>query len=287
MAVVTSEIFGQRKFTTLPSRACCDTDLSALDLRCLAVISLYDGMSAVRGGGAGCYARHDTLAKTAGTDATNFSKSLSRLIERGYVTREQQSQDRRRSTLRVRFEPLDSWPDDQPHSEAGRDDWRNDQLSGLVDDVGSGGGVIDGSDRAPGEQMLDRDTNNAEEMVGPGDSGNGSFTKADAHDYIPLNGKLDSDKSARGNEVLSLPIAASRSSVGLRAYLPANFDTLPSGARVAKLEKAFSRIGRDPSAISAPDRLQFVRDLYAIADAELGTATGEQAQRLFEEMSYA
>ena len=242
-------------------------------------------MSAVRGGGAGCYARHDTLAKTAGTDATNFSKSLSRLIERGYVMREQQSQDRRRSTLRVRFEPLDSWPDDQPYSGAERGDWRNDQLSGLGEEVGFGGGVIDGSDRAPDEQMLDGDTNNADEMVGPGDSGNGSFSKADARDYIPLNGKLDSDKSALGSDCVTPASVRTNFQRSLRHHLPSNFDTLPSGARVSKLEKAFNAIGRDPSTIPAPEAMILMRDLNGISLAEAGTPTGEQALRLFEEMS--
>lgn len=283
---MTSEIFGQRKFTTLPSRACCDTGLSALDLRCLAVISLYDGMSSARGRGAGCYARHDTLARTVGTDATNFSKALARLIERGYVVREQQAQDRRRSTLRVQFDPADSCPDDQPYSEATAQTWRKDQVTaaGSEDDIG--GGVIDATDPASGEQIVDAGANDTEEMVGPGDSGNGSFSGATARDYISLNEKLDPDKSACGKDLVSRHVAPSRPSTSLRAHLPPNFDALPSGARVSKLEKAFNRVGRDPSAISATDRLEFVRDLYAIAEAKMGTPAGEQAQRLFEEMSY-
>lgn len=142
---------------TLPARVIGDTSLTALDLRCLAVIAMHDGMSAVSGKGGGCYARNQTLAALVRTDATNFSKSLSRLIRAGYVTREPQLMDKRRFTLRVQY-PKDN-------------SWRDDQQSPQSHDLETG------------------------EIVGDGAGENGSFSKESATDYISLNEELHFDES--------------------------------------------------------------------------------------------
>jgi hypothetical protein len=141
-----------RVFTTLPARAIGDTRPTALDLRCLAVIALHDGMSKVKGSGGGCYARHSTLAVLARTDTSNFSKALSRLIAWGYVAREPQLMDKRKFTLRVIYGDDDSW---RVHQQSPAE---------IVGEAGT----------------------NAAEIVGEGDAENGGFSKENGEHYISL-----------------------------------------------------------------------------------------------------
>ena len=92
-----------RAFYCPPTEALHDTSLTALDHRILGVICLHDGMSRMKGNGAGCYASYKTLAAIIGTDITNFSKGISKLLGAGYISREPQKLDKRRFTLRVEY----------------------------------------------------------------------------------------------------------------------------------------------------------------------------------------
>ncbi len=282
-----------RLFTTVPTRAISDTALTALDLRCLMVISLHDGMSAVRGNGGGCYAKSATLADLARTDISNFSKSVSRLLKLGYVTREAQQNDKRRFTLRVIF--------------AEEDAWRTDQQS---DDMGSGE-LVGETTKQPSD-LVGNPAKCTSEIVGEGDLENGRIPgKTDPH-YILQSRELDFDESKEIDSAEAAQRAFSaprrvklnsisdpgpaaekdptkvelgrRKMVSIAALLPTRFEALPTPAQLASFERAFAGIGRDPEAIEPSERKLYESLLFTIADAFSGEREGYQAQRLMAEL---
>lgn len=237
---------------TLPARVIGDTSLTALDLRCLAVIAMHDGMSAVSGKGGGCYARNQTLAALVRTDATNFSKSLSRLIRAGYVTREPQLMDKRRFTLRVQY-PKDN-------------SWRDDQQSPQSHDLETG-------------EIVGEPANPEPEIVGDGAGENGSFSKESATDYISLNEELHFDES---NELHSLKGRAAPAR-GLAEWKD-EFDRLPNdGARVASIERIWRR---NPEWIEQEREAfrSYLFDVHEIYSDE-NRAVAAHAMRLWEEFA--
>ncbi len=125
---------------------------------------MHDGMSLKKGTGRGCYARFATLTAEIGTDPSNLSKSLKRLVEWGYLSEERQS-DRRCKAYRVIFDPVTP-------CNVTRDSWRNDQQS-------------------------------SPEIVGNGESGNGGNPPQTEQHYTSLKGldfseeKLNSSEEAR------------------------------------------------------------------------------------------
>lgn len=249
-----------RIFTTLPSAVIGDTSLTALDIRCLAVISLHDGMSGVKRSGGGCYARNDTLAKLARTDATNFSKSLTKLIRAGYVAREPQVMDKRRSTLRVLY------PEDNS--------WRDDQVS-------------------PPE-IVGEDADPNPEVVGDGYSENGSFSRQTEEHYISLNEEIDFVETRKGNSTKwplsgnsSLPwqrnpAKAGLGRVSLKAQMSPKFDSMDSAAQVGQIQRAFATMGYDASQMSRQERDEIASLLYNIHDCYADQPFGQQAHRLYE-----
>jgi hypothetical protein len=236
---------------TLPARVIGDTSLTALDLRCLAVIAMHDGMSAVSGKGGGCYARNQTLAALARTDATNFSKSLTRLMKAGYVTREPQLMDKRRFTLRVQY-PRDN-------------SWRDDQQSPPSHDPETG-------------EIVGEPANPAPEIVGDGEGGNGGFSRETGSDYISLNEELDSVETEELHSLKGRTVPAR----GLAGWREA-FDRLPDGAKVARFEEAWKA---HPEWFE-PELERWARWLFDVADTYQGenNAIWAQAGRLWEEIA--
>jgi hypothetical protein len=249
-----------RPFCALPAPAMADTSLTALDLRCLAVIAWHDGMSGATGKGGGCFARNDNMAAIINTDPTNFSKCLTKLIRLGYVTREPQIMDKRRFTLRVQY-PTDN-------------SWRDDQLPNPLN---------------VGEQA-----NHSRNVVGDGEHGNGSFSKENAPDYISLNEELHFDESSERNSTKwrDLEIAKIKSAEAglgresIRALMSPTFDTLDSAAQVAQIQRGFSRLDHDPNRIIPAERSEMTSLLFVISDHFAEHDFGQQAQRLLEEMDY-
>lgn len=277
-----------RTFTTLPVAMIADTDLTALDLRVAAAIALHDGMSAVKGKGAGCYAKNVTLAALARTDPTNFSKCLSRLIGKGYVTREPQLMDKRRFTLRVQYPADDSWRVDQPSSE-------------IVD--------------AETGEIVGEPTKPTPEIVGEADSQNGGFSRGTDRHYISLKEELDSVETGKLNSLETAhlcdasfppeddkPVWRTQDAIkqgrdaakavaiewALDAHLPRDLEALPLGAQVSKLDRAFTAIGRDPNALHDQERAKYTNMLTDIFETCMGgvhDATAQQALRLSEDMA--
>lgn len=255
-----------RIFTTLPCPAIRDTRLTALDLRSMAAIALHDGMSAVSGKGGGCYARNATLAAFVGTDPTNFSKALSRLIRFGYVTREPQLMDKRRFTLRVQYPDKDSWPNDQqtpPQS--------GDETSEIVGDA----------------------ANLPPQIVGEAEGESGGFSKENDEHYISLKEELDSVETEELDSLKGRhfdfsklkPPKGGLPRVSLKPHLPANFDGLTSTAQVPAIERALKAIGCDPQLIDSDEREEITALLWTISEAFAGEPTGHQAGRLWGEIA--
>ncbi|GAA5058260.1 hypothetical protein GCM10023208_24570 [Erythrobacter westpacificensis] len=285
---------GKRKkkprWAAMPERAIMDPALKPLELRCLMVISLHDGMSTVRGNGGGCYARLSTLAEKARTDITNFSKAVKRLIELGYVIREQQQGDKRRFTLRVDFESEDSWCGDQ-HSDSADNYASIDEPATIV-----------------GE-----DANHAAEIVGHGDRENGRTPPKTTPHYIPLNGELNSDESGELNSDESAHFAfremrrvgGSRSlgellqgekgdpaeaglsegeQASIKALLPRSWPDLSTDAQLHHFERAFGKVGRSPELLIPVERQEFASWLFSISDNFAGEAVAYRAERLLDQM---
>lgn len=283
-----------RQFTTLPVRAIADARLTALELRCLGVIALHDGMSTVKGSGPGCYAKSMTLAALARTDITRFSRSVSRLIKLGYLLKEAQEQDRRRFTLRIIYGDDNSWRVGQlsPEGETGE----------IVDEL---------VNESP--EMVDEAANYQAEIVDRDDSGNGSFPPVSGPHYISLNEELDfvetkelnsvetaqrEDFTQRGGEgktsgnVVCITAARDRSGcpgdeVDEAQRLKPSWPKLPAvsidGALI-QFERAFAAIGRNPYHMEAGERERYRKWLYAMNDCYAGTPTGHHALRLHDEI---
>ncbi len=165
----------ERLFFTGSTRIINDARPSGLDLRVYACVSLHDGMSLKKGSGRGCYATYATLTAAIVCDTSNLSKSLKRLVEWGYLTEERQD-DRRRKTYRVVF--------DFPEG------WQNDQQS-KVGEIANNAATKDGQA--------------ANEIVGNGDSRNGSNPPEDEQHYSSLKGldSLEREKLDSSEEALS------------------------------------------------------------------------------------
>lgn len=231
----------ERLFFTGSARIIGDPRPSGLDMRVYACVSLHDGMSLVKKTGRGCYATFATLTAAVGCDAANLSRSLKRLVEWGYLTEERQD-DRRRKTYRVTFETVESW--------------QNCQQSNV------------------GETA-----NEAAEIVGNGESGNGSNLPQDEQHYSSLKGlnpseeeKLDSPEGAR--------FAARQALQVMRGPTV--------GAELAKLERALKR---HPETVDKMGWITWLESHAMEADtsADRGRANRlhEQLVESLDEQSYA
>jgi DNA-binding MarR family transcriptional regulator len=217
-----------RAFYTVPTRAMRDERLSAVDHRTLGCVSIHDGMSQVKGKGAGCYASNQTLAAKVGCDYTTLSKSLSRLQEWGYIIKERQVDDRRMTTYRVNFAGDDSWQDGQ--SIVGKTANRSEEVVGL-----------DASDRPEvvGEQFSETRRNQPET----------------GEHYIPLKGELDSVETG---ELNSLEKARLTSRFARRKD-----DGPKVGAELARLERALKS---DPLSVDLVAWIGWIESLIEVEE---------------------
>lgn len=274
-----------RDFTTVPASVLGDTRITALELRCLMVIALHDGMSKKRGAGAGCYARYSTLADKVRTDVTNFSKAVSHLLKLGYVIREQQPTDRRRYTLRVIYE-AEQYTEDEKVGEA---------------------------TNIPSEMVGEF----ANKVVGEGNLETRRIPPKTDPQYIPLNGEIDFDKSREIDSVETANFACremrhkdhsheiegvidwiinkgkdraeaqlgSGHQASIMELLPSTWPDLPTDAQLSHFERAFAKLDRRPSAIQASERKELEDWLFSVFDNFSGEAIGHRAERLLEEMA--
>ncbi len=284
-----------RIFTTLPANAIGDGTLTGLDLRCLAAISIHDGMSLIKETGAGCYAAFSTLARKVGTDVTNFSKSVSKLIKRGYVVKEPQLHDRRRYTLRVVFP-----------KKRGQEP---DREEGPSPSSPKGPGDGDGGS-ASAEQ--------ASQIVGDGQAENVGIPGQTGTQYISLNEEIDSEETGKeistieeldseepGKETrlkARIEDNASPSKEGeaterdedegiprltpqLPTWIHPRFKDLNHGAQVIKIEQAIRPTLNGERELPGWAVEQLLSYLHFIHDLHPDESKGQQALRLSEELA--
>lgn len=267
-----------RTFTTLPVAVIGDDRLHAVDIRVLAVITLHDGMSKSRGAGAGCYARHATLAAQVGIDTARFSKSLRRLREFGYVQVEEKSSDRRFKTMRVPYPKDGSRP--------------------IASEIVATGDnkLVATEDNGSSELVVKRE---AEKPANPGLSETTIYSVKQRIDSVET-GRINSVETAhRGDAVCSqedisrlvAPIGhrVNRKELptcGISIYtlLPSNWSKLRDPARVSRLEHALQQIDKDLSRLQPDHADLVVRSLRRLADDYPEEKFGRQADRLLCEL---
>jgi hypothetical protein len=259
----------ERKFTTLPTRAIGDTDLTSLDLRVLACVSLHDGMSLLNGKGAGCYVSNVNLAALVGCDYTSLSKALSRLCDEErsggpYIVKERQADDKRMTTYRVRFPSADGWRDGQlsAHPAKGA------KSADIVGEVAKQSG----------------------EIVGRADLGSGGNLRQTASHYIPLKGELDSvetkeldsAEAARLTSRHDFSALFSPDNGGSKAQGLGEEEGVPAdGAQMAMFERAFRAGGyKDKPQLL----LQWIQFLERVTEDDPGgSPNGGRARRLLDD----
>jgi hypothetical protein len=243
-----------RKFFTGAVALIGDQRPSALDLRVYACVSLHDGMSLVKGKGAGCYASNLKLAGMIGCDYTSLSKSLSRLVTWGYLLKERHAEDRRCTTYRCVFDFPDGWSNGQVSGQPIVGDPANDPL-----------------------KVVGRDAAEQAKVVGRPSSETRENQPKTAQHYIPLKGELDSVETEELDSpkvrVADAPRVAARCAVSFRDVEPIN-ETLAKFERQWKTDWTVFR-----------DRLPEWRDwLYEQAEAFAGddVIASNRAMRLSE-----
>lgn len=96
-------------FAPIPFRALCDCRLFFADFLVLCVISAHDRGSQIfsRSNGQGCWVGRVRLSFLTGLSGQSVSRSITRLIEFGYLIRRQNSKDRRRHIYYVIYNEHD------------------------------------------------------------------------------------------------------------------------------------------------------------------------------------
>lgn len=288
-------------FTTLPIGAMVDQRLSALDLRCLALIGWYDRRSLSRGAGRGCYASHANLAERLGVDITSFSRTLSRLAKLGYIVRERQQEDRRKQTIRVVYQP--------------RDTCHGGQLSGAE----GYGQILDGADNHSGE-MVDGAVNEIGEILDVELSKTrGNLPKTASQETL-LKRERDAVKQGRDSLERAQPLSAARRDDGLidalfdeseqsdedrrepekrraeapaiqrvtlASLLPPSYGRLSDDAKISHLERALKGIGWETHRLPDHERLAVNQVLTEIAFDSDNRVHAERALRMLEHVEAA
>lgn len=161
-----------------PLRAIGDKRLSGLDLRTLGAIAAHDRMSDWRGKGRGCDASHKTLAAKIGTDETNLSKSIGKLVSLDYVVASRPSGDKRTHVYRVPARLYD-------HAES---------LSFHQPSVSK---ELGQTTNYPEPKVVGDFTNDIVEMVGEGLSESGENPPNSPRNIFRINGEKYSSEEAR------------------------------------------------------------------------------------------
>lgn len=242
-----------RLFSTVPARAIADDRLSGLDWRVLAGVSIRDGMSLVKGKGAGCYASNVTLAADVGCEYSSLSKSLARLLEYGYLKMERQADDKRMTTYRVHFEAPDSWPSHQASTSE----------------------AVGGTANQP-QKVIGRNAASSAKVVGRDFPASGGKQPQTASHYIPLKGELDSVETEELNSSEEAHLTA--------RSLPGRSESEAVGAWLAQIERAWK--GEEGSVTlrqsTDAELAELNRNLSEIFEDHCGEPAGYQAERLLE-----
>lgn len=259
-----------------------DKELTGLEWRLLLWVSLHDGMSLVSGKGAGCFASNKTLFAEAGCDYSAGCRSLSRLVDLGYLKREKVG----RST---RYRVVFVAPDNLQAGNISKG-----PIGGKAASEAEPIGCQDNLETPRNLPETDRDYSLRSSRLDPVETGELDSPKVP---HLPGAAQSDELRNGRADPVswqraLRPQQEKDTAEAGLgdrsefAALLPANIDALNLGAQVSRYEKAFDGIGRDPDRLTQPERERLNNFLWDMVETLGGTdqdAVAQQAQRLLDE----
>lgn len=251
----------KRLFSTVPTKALFNAKLTALEWRVLGLIGLHDGMTLLKHAqgksttlGAGCTASNLTLAREAQCSYAALVRAVKSLELQGLIQRQDRRGGHTEAAMRVRYETPDNVPDG---------------TSQYDEPV-----TLDMTDRS-----FQYDENDHSVARRPAEN----CDEQPPH-YSPLRGELNSAEAGELNSTKWRDVAVARRPEGIICQLPEGFNSLPMGARVAKIEAAFSALDRDVDAIPDNERKMLSDWLYGVWDEFLDEPFGQQAQRLYGEI---
>lgn len=281
-------------FGAVPNRAIVDTRLTGTAFRLLTLYAFHDRLSIIAGRGDGCTASNKTLSGRLGCDYTTLIKLRASLRDWGYIALHERRGGRRLERVRVIPDHLaapESWPFDQCYiGFAALETWgvgaekvgeiaklyaaQHLELAKYVGDLASY------TDEKVGEEV----TETPEKLP------------EIENQYIPPRGGIHSSEEGEDNplkgRVLETAVAVDTAPAGvsrksLKPHLPASFLEADSPAQLAMLERAWARVGRDPSAILVGERVEWMTLLENIWETrvEHDPATAGRAERLSGEMA--
>jgi hypothetical protein len=238
----------------MPSRTLADTSLTALDHRVLGCVSMHDGMSLLKGKGGGCYASNQRMAREVDCNYSALCKSVTKLVDRGYLVRERRGGRGGLSVLQVDFEGADTGPVS----------WRDGQHSNPE--------IVGKMANNPAPLVGEATTENAP-LVGRADSeARRNLPKTDHH-YTPLRGELDSVETGEIDSAKQRDLE--------NRGVPDAVSALTDGAQLARLERALKT---DPASINLEAWLPWLEDLQD--QSETTSPEYNQAVRLAEKVQW-
>ena len=253
----------KRVFSTVPTKALFNPKLTALEWRVLGLIALHDGMTLVKQAqgkplGAGCVASNLTLAREAQCSYAALVRAVKSLELHGLIERHDRRGGKTEAAMRVRYDTPDNIPD-------GSEQYDETVTLQMTD------------------PSYHYDENGKSEAPRPAE-----ICDQQPHHYSSPRGELDSAEA----EELNSPKArdfeiAGQSGIGFRDHLPPTFADLATPAKVACVDRAFTAVNRDPTAITMQeDYRQRLSDwLFWVMETYGDEPTGMQAQRLYVEIS--
>lgn len=297
----------------IPARALVDPRMSGLRPRLLGAYAMHDRMSLTRGGGQGCTAANKRLCTILSCDYTTLIKLRKELQEWGYILLEPRPNGKRLEIVRVIPDHLanpKSWPFDQcfigfrsletwgvAPEKIGQiaNDWKT-RAGNFANDCG----LIVGEENSETRSNQPKTT---PQYIPEGEKYNSSkegkySSSEEAHrenrdaqsdsDFVenPLARLRPRNPDSQAEEI-NTPEGGLTSELVLSAHLPRNFASLPLGAQVARLDAAYTKIGRDPAKIGSRERDALTDMLFEIFDNHMGgelDAVAQQAARLREDL---
>jgi hypothetical protein len=249
-----------------------DPELTGLEWRVLLWVSLHDGMSLLKGNGAGCYASNLTLFAKVQCDYASGCRALSKLVKRGHLVREQLGRSTRYRVVFGAPDNLQAGNISPPEKVAGSQDEEPEYVAEQSQQADENSNELPSDYSSLSEEL---DSEESEELK--------SFETAE-NEFSAF--RFGIDKSAkkagkRGGE------AGLGSKWSLAASLPRNFGRLPAGAQVARIEEAFDAIGRDPDRLDSRERETFATALFNFYEEQIdeNPSVSQQALRLHEAMA--
>jgi len=283
-------------FAPIPNRAIVDTRLTPTAFRLLMLYAFHDRLSLTELTGGGCTTSNKTLCARLDCDYTTLIKLRANLREWGYIHLAARKTGKRLEVAMVIPDHLadpKAWPFDPNYiGYKALETWGvapenvgevakvwNEKAGELANFVSDNvGEVAKVSPKKVGEQISETPENQPKTEQ--------QYIPRRGETYSSEEGEYNSTKwrdSEIANEKSSAEAGLGRDS--LRALMPPSFDRLDSSAQVAQIERAFGKIDRNPDRITKPERREISGLLWAIHDSYAELDFGQQAWRLYEEIS--